>query len=86
MKAVINTQVRHRRLSRLHVHSLDVLRKREDNGITFEGAVSDCDICTLEKAQQLAHPKTASRKINRPAYSGPNQSIRLVSVGQLSAD
>ena len=57
INTVDKAQVRHRRLDYLHVQSLDILRKREDTSITFEGAVSDCDVCAVGKAQQLAPPQ-----------------------------
>ena len=66
MNAVPNAQVWHRRLGHLHAPSLDVLRKRDGTGITFEGPVSDCDGFAAGKAQKLPHPKTANRKANRP--------------------
>ena len=40
--------------------------KRGGTDITFEGAVSDCDVCAMGKAQQLAHPKTVNHKVNQP--------------------
>ena len=64
--AVANATVWHRRLGRFHAQILDILRKRDGTGITFEGAVSDCDVWAIEKAQQLAHPKTVNHKVNRP--------------------
>ena len=66
MNAVANAQVWQRRLGHLHAQSLDILRKQDGTGIAFEGAVSDCDVCAVGKAQQLAHPKTANHKISRP--------------------
>ena len=64
--AAVNAQVWNRRLSHLHAQNLDILRKRDGTGITFERAVSDCDVCPVGKAQQLSHPKTANHTINRP--------------------
>ena len=66
INAVTNAQVWHRRLGHLHAQSLDILRKRDGTGITFEGAVSDCDVCAVGKAQQLAHPKSTNHKVSRP--------------------
>ena len=66
MNVVANAQVWHRRLSDLHARSLDILRKQDDTGIAFEGAVSDCDLCAVGKAQQLYHPKTTNHKVSRP--------------------
>ena len=65
MNAVTNAQVWHRRLGHLHAQSLDILRKRDGTGIAFEGAISDCDVCAVGKAQQLSHPKTANHKVSR---------------------
>ena len=64
--AVANAQVRHRRLVYPYLRSLDILRKRNGIGITFEGTVSDCNVCAVGKTQQLAHLKTANNKVNRP--------------------
>ena len=66
MNAVANAQVWHRRLSYLHAQSLDILRKRDGTRITFEGPVSDCDVWTVQKAQQISHPQTANHKVSRP--------------------
>ena len=66
MNVVANTQVWHRWLGHLHAQSPDILRKREGTGTTFERAVSDCVVCTVGKAQQLVHPKTANYKLSRP--------------------
>ena len=65
MNAVADGQVWHRRLSHFHAQKLDILPKRDGTGITFEEAVSDCDVSTVGKAQQPAHPKTATHKVNR---------------------
>ena len=51
MNAVANAQVWHRRLGHLRAQSLDILRKQDGTGIAFEGAVSDCDVCAVGKAQ-----------------------------------
>ena len=66
MNTVTIAQVWHRRLGYLDAQSLYILRKRDGTGITFEGAVWDCNVCAVGKAQQLAHPKTANQKFNRP--------------------
>ena len=51
MNVVANAEVWHRHLGDLHAQSLDILRKRDSSGITFERAVSDCDVCAVGKAQ-----------------------------------
>ena len=66
MNAAANAQVWHRWLGHLHAQSLDILRKRDGTGATFERAVSNCDVCAVGEAQQLVHPKTTNHKVNRP--------------------
>ena len=41
-------------------------KQARGNAITFKGAVSDCDICAVRKAQQLAHPKKVNHKNSWP--------------------
>ena len=53
MNAVAIDQVWHRRLSHLHTQNLDILLKRDGTGITFEGAVSDCDVCPWGKLNRF---------------------------------
>ena len=66
MNAFANAQIWHRRLGHPHAQSLDILRKQDGTGIIFGGSVSDCDVCAVGKAQQLAHSKTANHKVSRP--------------------
>ena len=66
MNTVTNAQVWHRRLGHLRAQSLGILRKQDGAGITFEGAISDYDVCAMGKAQQLAHHRTANHKVSRP--------------------
>ena len=61
----ITAQMWYRWLGHLHAQSRDILRK-DGTGITFEGAVLDCNVCAVGEAQQPAHPKTANHKVNRP--------------------
>ena len=84
MNAVANAHVWYRWLGHLHAQSLDILRKRDGIAITFEGTVSDCDVCTVGKAQQLAHTKTANHKVNRPfqlCYGGLMGPFTPVAIG-----
>ena len=69
IEEVTNAQVWHRRRGRPHAQSLDILRKRDETSTTFEGAVLDCNVCTVGKAQQLGNHKTANHKVNGPACS-----------------
>ena len=66
MNAIADAQVWHRWLGHLHAQSSDILRKRDSTGITFEEAVSDCDVCAARKRQQLAYLKTANHDVYRP--------------------
>ena len=66
MNAVANAQVLLWQLDHLHAQRLDILRKRDGTGITFKGAVLDCDVCAVGKAQPLVHPKTAKPKAEWP--------------------
>ena len=75
---VEKAQVWHRRLGHLHVQSLDILRKRDDTSITFERAVSDCNVCAVGKAQQLAHPP---RQTFRLCYGDPMGSFTPRAIG-----
>ena len=68
----------------LHAQGLDILLKRDGTGITFEGAVSDCDVCAVGKGQQLAHPKTVNCKVNRPfklCYRDLTEPFKPVAIG-----
>ena len=47
VNAVTNAQMCHGRLPYFQAHSLDILPKQDGTGITFEGSVSDCDVCAV---------------------------------------
>ena len=84
MNAVANAQVWHRWLDHLHTQSLDILRKRDGSGITFERAVSDCNVCAVAKAHHLSPPETANHKINRSfqlCYGDLMGRLTLVAIG-----
>ena len=67
MNAVANAQVWQRRLGHLNKHSLGLMNRKSGNGVTFDGSIADCDVCTVEKSHQLAHPKKANHvAINSP--------------------
>ena len=59
MNAVSNAQLWHRRLGHLNRRSLELVQRHDGKGITFDGTIADCDVCTVGKDQQLAHPKKA---------------------------
>ena len=67
MNAVFNAQLWHRRLGHLNRRSLELTQRNDGNGITFDGTITDCDVCTVWKGLQLAHlNKTQHAGITRP--------------------
>ncbi|CAM9564750.1 unnamed protein product, partial [Sphacelaria rigidula] len=51
----------HRKMGHLNSNGVNLLKNVGSNGVDFGGAVPDCDICTVGKSRQLAHPKTANK-------------------------
>ena len=66
MQTTADATLWHRRLGHLNRKSLNVLKKCDNNGVSFDGTVADCDVCAVGKSQQLAHPKTADHKVKHP--------------------
>ena len=56
----------HRRLGHINPRSMELNRRKEANGVEYTGTESDCDICTLSKSRQQAHPKKSTRTTTRP--------------------
>ena len=56
----------HRRLGHMNPRSMELLRRKEGNGVEYTGTVSDCDICALSKSRQQAHPNKSTRTTTRP--------------------
>ena len=50
MNAVFNAQLWHRRLGHLNRRSLELTQRNDGNGITFDGTITDCDVCAVWKA------------------------------------
>ena len=46
--------------------SLDLLKKVNNNGVSFDRTVPDCDVCAVGKSRQRAHPKTADQRVQHP--------------------
>ena len=44
---------------------MDILRKEKRNGVEYTGDLPMCDVCTLGKSAQQAHPKRASYDVSR---------------------
>ena len=57
INTVDNAQLWYRRLGHLNKMTLEFMKRRACNSITFDGTSADCDVCALEKSYQLAHPK-----------------------------
>ena len=64
--ATADANMWHRRLGQMNPRSMELLRRKEGNGMEYTGTVSDCDICALPKSRQKAHPKTSTRTTTRP--------------------
>ena len=59
MNAMTNTQPWHRRLEHLKKRSLELMQRRDGNGVAFDGSIDHCDVCAMGKSDHLAHPKKA---------------------------
>ena len=66
MQAATNVNLWHRRLGHLNRKSLNLLKNLENNGVSFDGPVPDCDVCAVGKSHQPTHPKTTNHKIRLP--------------------
>ena len=56
MNAKTNAQLWHRRLGHLNKRSMELMQRRDGNGVAFDGSTDHCDICAVGKSRQLAHP------------------------------
>ena len=64
MHAATGANLWHRRLGHLNRKSLDLLKNFDNtNGVSFDGTVTDCDVCVVGKSHRLAHPKTIDHKV-----------------------
>ena len=66
MQAAATATLWHRRMEHLNRKSLDLLKKVNNNGVSFDGTVPDCDVCAVGKSRQRAHPKTADQHVQHP--------------------
>ena len=66
MQAAATTTLWHRRMGYLNRKSLDLLKKVNNNRVSFDGTVPDCDVCAPGKSRQRAHSKTADQHVQRP--------------------
>ena len=56
MNAITNAQLWHRQLGHLNKRSLELMKRRDGDGVAFDGSIDHCDV---GKSHQLAHPKKA---------------------------
>ena len=66
MQAAATATLWHRRMGHLNRKRLDLLKKANNNGVSFDGTVPDCDVCAIWKSRQRAHPKTADQHDQHP--------------------
>ena len=59
MNAMTNTQLWHRRLGHLSKRNLELMQRRDGNGVAFYGSIDHRDVFVVGKSLQLAHPKKA---------------------------
>ena len=64
--ATADADIWHQRLGHMNPRNMELLRRKEGNGVEYTGTVSDCDICALSKSRQQAHPKKSTRTTTRP--------------------
>ena len=64
--ATADADIWHRRLGHMNPRSIELLHRKEGNGVEYTGTVSDCDICALSRSRQHAHPKKSTRTTTRP--------------------
>ena len=63
MQAAATATLWHRRMGHLNRENLDLLKKVNNNEVSFDGTVPDCDVCAVGKSRQRAHPKTADHHV-----------------------
>ena len=66
MQAAATAPLQHRWMGHLNRKDMDLPKKVNNNGVSFDGSVPDCDICAVGKSRQRAHRKTADQHVQRP--------------------
>ena len=77
MQDATSANLWHRRIGHLNRKSLDLLKNIDNNGVSFDGTVPDCDVCAVGKSHQLAHPKTTDHKVKTPFPAGFRKPDRI---------
>ena len=57
MNAMTNSQLWHRRLGHLNKRSVELMQRRDSNGVAFDDSIDHCDVCAVGKRLQLPYPK-----------------------------
>ena len=65
MQAAATATLWRRRMGHLNRKSLNLLKKVNNNGVSFDGTVPDCEVCVVGKSRQRAHPKTADQHVQK---------------------
>ena len=68
MNAMTSAQLWHRRLEHLNKTSLELMPRREGNGVAFDGSFDLCDVCAVSKSHHRAHPKKAEHADITPTF------------------
>ena len=66
--ATADADIWHRRLGHMNLRSMELLCRKEGNGVKYTETVSDCNICALSKSRQQVHPKKSTRTTTRPMH------------------
>ena len=66
MQAAATATLWHQRMGHLNRKSLDLLKKVNNNGVSSDETVPDCDVCAVGKSRQRAHPKIADQHVQHP--------------------
>ena len=48
--AMTNAQIWHRRLGRFNKRSLELMQRRDGNGVAFDGSTNHCDVCGVGRS------------------------------------
>lgn len=66
MEAIAAANLWHQQLGHLNSKNLDLRKRQDHNGVSFNGTGLDCDICTVGKSHRLARPKMVDHKVKHP--------------------
>lgn len=64
INAVANAQVWHRRLGHLRKRSLELMNRRNGNGVAFDGSAADCDLCAEGGKSPAGSPQERQTRLH----------------------